>query len=94
MTDLLVLSPALDEIEQAADWYKKINKELSKAFVAKIYAQLERIQQHPRLYPERFDDLRVALVRRFPYKILYEYDDRADLVVILSVSHHKMNKPY
>lgn len=94
MYDLLVLPPAMDEIEEASDWYSEQSDRLAREFNDQVLFQLERIRQHPRLYPERFDDLRVSLMKRFPFKILFEVDDAARLIVILSLSHHKRNKPY
>lgn len=57
---------------------------LGHAFIAEIDATLAFLQLHPEMYASVSDDgcVRRALLHRFPYSLVYEVMDPADVVVL------------
>ena len=59
------------EFVQAVDYYEEVEKDLGLDFTFEIYSTIERVLAHPLAWPVIDDDIRRALVRKFPYGILY-----------------------
>jgi toxin ParE1/3/4 len=57
---------AESEIRDAFLWYESKRQELGVEFVTEIQKGLDRIVESPAMYPVLEDDVRGALVRRFP----------------------------
>lgn len=62
---------AESELIQAIDYYEDIEKGLGYEFTFEIYSTVERVLAHPIAWPVLDDNIRRALVRRFPYGIIY-----------------------
>ena len=72
VTKRIVLRPEAETaIVAATDWYESRSPGLGVAFVRAIEEALTAIQANPRLYEEVRPPLRRALLRRFPYSIIY-----------------------
>jgi plasmid stabilization system protein ParE len=86
----LVLRPeALDEISQAAAWYEGRAAGLSAEFLRAVDATLASLQRNPRQYPVIHNTLRRALLRRFPYSLIYTASD--DEVVVVACAHGRQD---
>jgi plasmid stabilization system protein ParE len=82
----LTLRPlARAEIQEAHDWYERQRAGLGAEFLAEARATLASVEATPRLYPIIRRDVRRALLRRFPYSILYVADP--DATVVLACFH-------
>ena len=82
----VVLRPeARAEFDEAVDWYEQQRAGLGADFVAQVQAVLDRISTAPDLYAQVFREVRRAVVRRFPYAILYKVEPQH--VVVLAVFH-------
>jgi plasmid stabilization system protein ParE len=73
------------EFDKSADWYEKKQLGLGVDFVSKVREVLERIAVNPRLHTKMYGDVRKAVVRRFPFIVLYVEDP--DEVVVIAVFH-------
>ena len=83
-----ILPRATKEISDAIDWYESRRKGLGEDFWTELKVELLRIQENPLIFPfyggER-KQVRKAVVKRFPYLILFRiYKDK---VFVLSVFH-------
>lgn len=67
------------------NWYEDREPGLGEDFLRCVEACVLRIQRNPRLYPTVVDELRRALVRRFPFEIFYELAENS--IFIYSVFH-------
>jgi plasmid stabilization system protein ParE len=86
----LVLRPeALDEISQAAAWYEGRATGLSAEFLRALDATLASLRRNPRQYPVVHNNLRRALLRRFPYSLIYTASD--DEVVVVACAHGRQD---
>ncbi|HEY3395679.1 MAG TPA: hypothetical protein VGK58_23455 [Lacipirellulaceae bacterium] len=87
---LRVLSPALEEVAQAALWFHSQRVGLGDEFWESIDAVLQRIEENPvgfgrSEFSTEESDIRFALVRRFNYVIHFLVE--SDEVQIVSVAH-------
>ena len=72
MTTPVVLRPqALDEIAEAAEWYDERGSTLGAEFLRAVDALVASIQRNPSLYPVVDRDMHRALLRRFPYSLIF-----------------------
>jgi toxin ParE1/3/4 len=80
----VVLRPeAQAEFDAAFDWYEQQRPGLGVDFVEQVQAVFDRIATSPGLYQQVFQDVRRAVVHRFPYLVLYRIEERQLLVLAL-----------
>jgi plasmid stabilization system protein ParE len=83
-----VLSPcALCDADDAMRWYDSSEPGLGSEFVRALEECLSRIEANPELYRVFHPPYRKALMRRFPFQVVYEV--REDCLWILAVYHAK-----
>lgn len=86
MTPRLVLRPQAEaELLEARDWYEDQRPGLGSAFAADVDGALGGIIRAPLAYPRVQEEIRRALVRRFPYAIYFRA--MPDEIVVLAVLH-------
>ncbi len=86
---LVVRRKARAEFDEAFDWYGRQRAGLGAQFAEKVQAVFDSISARPELHATVFRDVRKALVRPFPYSVIYRI--RAGRVVVLAVFHNKRN---
>ncbi len=82
------------ELRAAARWYERQESGLGERFLAAIAEVVDRIAEHPGLFPRWRDDrpFRRAVVDRFPYLVFYvDLDDR---VRVLAIAHARRRPGY
>jgi toxin ParE1/3/4 len=80
-----LLPGAKAEFDAAADWYEQQRAGLGVDFVARVREVLDRIAANPQLHAAVYNDVRKAVVKRFPYVVIYRED--AGEVVVIAVFH-------
>lgn len=80
-----LLPEAKDEFDQATDWYEQKQPGLGATFVARVGDVLNRIAANPHLHAAVYQDVRKAVVRQFPYVVLYR--EEPGEVVVIAVFH-------
>jgi plasmid stabilization system protein ParE len=82
----LIISPEAEaDLADARSWYDGQRAGLGDEFLQCVEAVFEDVRRIPSLYGEVFQDLRLGLVRRFPYAVVYRADD--DQVTVVAVYH-------
>jgi plasmid stabilization system protein ParE len=76
------------EIYEAALYYEEKAADLGLLFLDEIEKAILRILANPMAYPSVGDEVRQAIVSRFPYSILYVIESDEHLRVI-AVAHQK-----
>ncbi|MBI3678327.1 MAG: type II toxin-antitoxin system RelE/ParE family toxin [Proteobacteria bacterium] len=69
------------ELLDAVDWYEARARGLGAEFLRALDAVLSAIDRYPESYPIVFDNLRRAVLRRFPYSVIYTLADKEILIV-------------
>ena len=65
------------EFLNAIEYYEEREKTLGYDFAVEVYSTIERITNYPKAWPILSKNIRRALVRRYPYGILYAEKDVA-----------------
>ena len=67
---------ALDDIQQATDWYNEQLPGLGKKFQKNVRVKINNLRFLPKKYPVRFANIRCVLVKRFPFLKHYALDEK------------------
>ena len=78
---------AEEELTDAIDWYEARSQGLGADLLRCVDVCVERIIRQPASYPIVYRGIRMAVVRRFPYLILYRVSD--EIIHVLAVFHGK-----
>ena len=80
-----LLPEARIDFDEAADWYESQRVGLGVRFIAQVREALERIARRPRIHPVVYRDVRKAVLRRFPFIVLYR--EEAGEILVISIFH-------
>jgi plasmid stabilization system protein ParE len=82
----LILSPeARADFDETFDWYERQRSGLGADFAARVQAVLDLIVSRPEFFALRAQNVRRALVRRFPYSVYYRPEE--EQIVVLAIVH-------
>ena len=87
--DVVFHPDAEEEFKEAVLWYGNQQKGFEIEFARCIDDAIQKIKRNPGLYPIEFENYRKKVVRRFPFKIIYEISE--DHIYILAVFHSRRN---
>ena len=74
------------ELLEAADWYEAHDEELRSAFLQAFEATIDNIVRYPQGYQVVYRTARRAVLRRFPYSIIYRVDEEE--IVVVACTHN------
>jgi len=77
------------DLREAYLWYEEKEPGLGLEFMDEVQRMLQYIQEHPLMFAIVEDDIRRALIARFPYGIFYV--DEQDCIAVHSILHLKRN---
>lgn len=83
----------VDDVNQAATFYRTMRPGLDSEFRAEIDAVIARISRDPLRFPEIEARIRRCIVHRFPYSVLYRVVDW-DRVRVLVIRHHRRHPQF
>ena len=88
---------ALDELQDAHDWYEQESPGAGGEFLAEVLRLLHDVADWPGLgrpvaVPRASREFRRASLRRFPYGVVYVVRD--DLLVVMAVPHNRRRPGY
>ena len=86
---LIIRPEAEAELLEAIDWYESRGPGLGADLLRCVDACLERIRRHPEAHPVVHRSTRMAIVRRFPYLVLYRTME--DDISVIAIFHAKRN---
>lgn len=87
MYKIVLSPPAKDDIREAVKWYNKRKAGLGRKLALRIKEAAAYIQDNPHVAQVRFDDVRVAVVKQFPYTIHYKIKEELKTVLIHAILH-------
>lgn len=82
---LEVRRKAAEDITEAAVWYEQRSQGLGAEFIRAIDTCLALIARNPLAFPVVYREARMALPRRFPYKVIYQA--KAEAIIVVAVMH-------
>lgn len=90
MAKTITFTPeAEDDSDHGYFWYESKKIGLGREFLTAVDACLQKISRNPKIYQTIYKDCRRAVVRRFPYSIIYEETDTD--VIIYAVFDNRQN---
>jgi plasmid stabilization system protein ParE len=79
----VIFTPAARaELTEAHDWYENEAHGLGRLFRTAVDAAIQRMSANPRQFPVVHKNVRRALVRRFPYALMFVIEPDEALTVI------------
>jgi plasmid stabilization system protein ParE len=79
----VIFTPAARlEMIDAQDWYESEAQGLGRSFRAAVDSVVQRISVNPYHFPVVYKDVRRALLRRFPYSMMFVIEADETLTVI------------
>jgi plasmid stabilization system protein ParE len=84
---LIIRPEAEADLVEGFDWYEQRRNGLGDEFLNEVQTRLGTIEENPLRYAAVYRNARQALVRRFPYKVLYLFE--GNRVEVLGVVHVK-----
>lgn len=86
MTYRLIIRPEAEaELAEAFDWYERRVPGLGEELLVAVDTAVGTILSNPLQHPSVHRDVRRALMRRFPYQVLFIIE--ADTVVVIAIFH-------
>jgi plasmid stabilization system protein ParE len=79
---IIFTRPARAELIDAQDWYENEVPGLGRRFRAAVDAVIERMSTSPQQFPVIYKSVRRALLRRFPYALMFVIEADETLTVI------------
>ncbi|UIE38868.1 type II toxin-antitoxin system RelE/ParE family toxin [Leptodesmis sichuanensis] len=90
MSYTLIIRPEAElDIQDTFEWYEAQSPGLGSEFVRAVDACLSSIGRNPLAYPLIYRQARRALIRRFPYGILYVFEQ--ETIFVVACFHGKRN---
>lgn len=85
---LVVKTEAVQDMAGAFEWYENKKTGLGTAFLEEVNEYFNQIIHNPQ-QSQSYKNQRIAIMRRFPYKIVYEIE--SETIVIYAVYHDRRN---
>ncbi len=92
MADLWFHPEAQAEYEDALTWYHARSRQAAERFEAEAERVLTLVASNPGLFPRYDDEHRFAMLRRFPYSVVYRV--LADGLHVMAVAHSRRKPGY
>lgn len=86
---LFVRKPAKADVATAYNWYEAHRAGLGDEFLEQVSAVYAAIEEQPQRFPIVLDDIRMALLRRFPYVIYFVVFPRHTSVIAIVHGHRR-----
>ena len=82
---------ALQDIQDATDWYNEQLPGLGGHFQKQVKAQIGSLKKNAALYSVRYSDVRCMLITRFPFLVHFTVSEKNKFVEIFAVLHTSRN---
>ena len=90
MTYSVTLSDeAIADYDEAVEWYEQQKSGLGFDFSFRLAETLEQIEAFPAAHPLLYDNRRCALLRQFPYKVFFIFDENNSEIIVFAILHDK-----
>lgn len=82
---------AQQELLNAIDYYEDKQKGLGSHFNTTINQTIHKILTFPKAFPIVYNNKRKAVLKPYPYLIIYEYEIVDNVIYILSIFHSRQD---
>ncbi len=89
--NVIISTAAFLDIQDATDWYDRRLPKLGSRFQKAVKQQINSLKKTPEIYNTRYQNVRCALVKKFPYSIHFKIDKGNRIVEVFAVIHTSRN---
>ena len=82
---LIYAAEVFDDLQENIDWYNKKQSALGSRFYKAVKDQTIRIKKNPFSAAIRYDDIRCAKVKGFPYLVHYKIFQDLNIIKVVAV---------
>lgn len=82
---------ALEDIQQATNWYNEQCPGLGTNFQNQVKLQINDLKKHALIYAIRYKNVHCNIVKKFPFMIHYTIDEVSNLVKVFAIIHTSRN---
>jgi len=79
-------------MKAAHSWYKRRSEQAAEGFYEELIPAIDHVHDWPRLYPPYLYGTRRAVLRRYPFSIIYR--ELLNEIQIVAVAHAKRRPDY
>jgi len=79
------------EYLDSVKWYEECKAGLAEPFIREVSKILDLLEKNPFLFPAKKKDFREALLKIFPYVIVFKVNENKKQVIIVAVFHTSRN---
>jgi len=91
MYRVIILPLAKKDILEAAKWYNIKKEGLGKQFTKEVRYSVKYIRKEPKSVAIRYNNIKCAPLKRFPFMIHYYIEESNKSIVIIAVFHTSIN---
>jgi hypothetical protein len=82
---LVYAAEVFDDLQENIDWYNQKQHGLGSRFFKAVKEQISRIKKTPYNIAIRYDDVRCAKVKRFPYLVHFKIFEGLNIIKVIAV---------
>jgi len=82
---LVYAAEVFDDLQKDIDWYNQKQQGLGSRFFKAVKKQISRIKKTPYSIAIRYDDVRCAKLKRFPFLVHYKIFQDLNIIKIIAV---------
>ncbi len=91
MFDYLFLEAAQKDYESSVVWYSDRSLMSANRFVSSLDSTLIQICEDPFRWRNEHKNFYEVGLRKFPFSIVYKINEAENLIIVVSIFHHKRN---
>ncbi len=80
---------AQKDYEDALKWYAERSLKATEKFIRSVDESLSLICEHPVRWRNEYKYFYELGVKKFPYTIIYTIDTEQQLIIVISIYHHR-----
>jgi hypothetical protein len=82
---LLYAAEVFDDLQENIDWFNQKQHGLGARFLKAVKEQITRIKKNPYTISVRYDDIRCAKVKKFPYLVHFKIFQNLNIIKVMAV---------
>ena len=80
-----------NEIKQSVNYYNNLSYGLGNRFKQNFLDAIKKLKTNPAYSSIRYDEVRFAVIKKFPYAVHYTVDEKLKIIKIQAVLSFKQN---
>ena len=85
---------AIQDYDEAVAWYEQQKAGLGFDFSYYLALTIEQIETFPAAHPLLYNNRRVAVMRKFPYKVFFLFTETQPNIMVFAILHDKRHPDF